>query len=130
MASKPEISIPAAIAVGTIVYTIQGRHLAPGVDLRSQAAGDELAETARKQSSWLAAATVGGISLIARDPVIFIVGGLFVIGLDWMARANIWADPTTNKIDPSAANPAAGAPPAETMVAPSALGYDMAAAVN
>lgn len=98
-ALKPEISIPAAVATGTIVVAIQGRGMPTFADVRaSQTADDDVIDSVRKQNSWMAAAAVAGISLIARDPVIFIVGGTMVIAFDWMARVNILANPITNSV--------------------------------
>lgn len=99
MPLRAEISIPAALATGTIVYTIQGRGLPP-IDVRANAQpGDDMIESVRKQNAWLAAATVAGISLIARDPVVFIVGGAMVIAMDWLTRINNYTSPLTNKVD-------------------------------
>lgn len=105
MALRAEISVPVALATGTIVYTIQGRGLPP-IDVRGNAqTGDDMVDSIRKQNAWLAAATVAGISLIARDPVVFIVGGVMVIALDWMTRVNNWTSPLTNKVDRGEAGP-------------------------
>lgn len=97
MALKPEISIPAALATATIVYSTYNR-MPSAADIRVTQAGDDTLETVRKQNAWFAAATVGAVSLIAKDPVIFIVGGAMVIGLDWVTRANIWTSPASGKV--------------------------------
>ncbi len=34
----------------------------------------------------MAAAVVGGVSLIAREPLVFILGGSMIIGLSWWHR--------------------------------------------
>lgn len=105
---RPEISIPAALAVGTIVYTVNSRGFPPSVDMRAAGQpGDEMLETVRKRNAWTAAAAVAGISLIAKDPVIFIVGGIMVVALDWMNRVDIWTDPNENKVT-SGSMPQAG----------------------
>jgi hypothetical protein len=104
MALKPEISIPAALATATIVYTVQGRGLPP-IDVRGNAQpGDDMVDSVRKQNAWVAAATVAGISLIARDPVVFIVGGAMVVALDWLTRVNNWTSPLSNKVDRGGTN--------------------------
>jgi len=127
---RPEISVPAAIATATVVYAIQGRSLPPQIEMRANPeVGDEMVESTRKQNAWMAAATVAGISLIARDPVIFIVGGAMVVALDWMTRINNYTSPLTNKVDRGAAG---DVPPAE-IVTPDvggSMNYDLMAAVN
>lgn len=114
--ARPEISIPAALATGTLVVSLYQRQLPPGADLRAAPAGDETVEAARKQNAWMAAGIVSAISLIARDATIFIVGGTLVVGLDWLSRANIWTNPVTGTFDPSVALRAAS-PRAESNVA-------------
>lgn len=96
--ARPEISIPAGLATVTIVYTIYNRGMPSSADERVSEPGDATLETVRKQNAWMAAAAVGGISLIAKDPTIFVFGGLSVVALDWMARYNIWSNPVTNTI--------------------------------
>lgn len=99
MASRPEISIPAALATGTLVYTIYNRGLPPALDLRATKVGDPTVEAVRKQNVWTAAAAVAGISLIAKDATVFIVGGAMVVILDWMTRANIWTNAQTGRVE-------------------------------
>jgi hypothetical protein len=97
--ARPEISIPAALATGTLVYTIYNRGMPPTLDVRAGKVGDSNIEAVRKQNAWVAAATVAGISLIAKDATVFIVGGAMVVALDWLTRANIWTNPTSGKVE-------------------------------
>jgi hypothetical protein len=99
MPSRAEISIPAALATGTLVYTIYNRGLPPAVDMRAAKVGDATVESVRKQNAWMAAATVAGISLIAKDATVFIVGGAMVVLLDWMTRANIWTNAQSGRVE-------------------------------
>lgn len=99
MASRAEISIPTGLAVGTLVYTIYNRGMPPALDMRAAPAGDPTVESVRKQNAWLAAATVAGVSLIAKDATVFIIGGVMVVALDWMTRANVWTNPISGKIE-------------------------------
>jgi hypothetical protein len=97
--ARPEISIPAALATGTLVYSIYNRGMPPVLDVRASKVGDGNIESVRKQNAWMAAATVAAISLIAKDATVFIVGGAMVVGLDWMTRANIWTNPATGRVE-------------------------------
>lgn len=125
---KPEISIPAALATATIVYAVQGRGLPEMANIRANGeSGDQIIESVRKQNAWLAAGTVAGISLIARDPVVFIVGGVMVVALDWLTRVNNFTNPLSNRVE----TPMGHTSPAET-VAPdeSTVNYDLLTAVS
>ena len=99
MPRKPEVSIGLGLATAALVYSIYGRGLPTHADTRVGKPGDETIEAARKQNAWLAAGTVAGISLIAKDPTIFIVGGTMVIALDWLTRTNNWTNPLSGRVD-------------------------------
>lgn len=95
---KPEISLGLGLATATVVYAIYQK-MPNAADIRVGKPGDEHLESVRKQNAWMAAATVAGISLLAKDATIFIIGGATVVVLDWMARANTWTNPLSGRID-------------------------------
>jgi hypothetical protein len=95
MALRPEISLAGALATGGLVYAIYSRNLPPNADLRVGDPGDPDAESERKQALWSSIGVVGAISLLAKDPTIFVVGSAMTIGLDWSTRHAIWVDPST-----------------------------------
>lgn len=99
MALKAEVSLPVALATGTVVWTIYNRGLPSHADLRVGSPGDDTIEAVRKQNAWMAAAVVAGISLLAKDPVVFIFGGSMVVAVDWMTRVNNWTNPLKNRVD-------------------------------
>lgn len=99
MAQKPEISIPAGLATAALVYAIYNRGLPPIADLRTVPPGNGDVQATRKQNAWLAAGTVGAISLVAKDPTIFIFGGAMVVALDWTTRHADLVNPITGKVD-------------------------------
>jgi hypothetical protein len=97
---KPEVSLPVALATGALVYTIYNRGMgASTLDLRGATQGDGAADATRRQNAYLAAAVVSGISLLAKDATVFIIGGAMLVGLDWMTRNAIWTDPATGRLD-------------------------------
>lgn len=98
MARKAEISLGLGLATATVTYAIYQR-LPSAADTRVGKPGDDTLESVRKQNAWLAAATVGGISLLAKDPMIFIIGGATLVGLDVLARVNNYTNPISGRID-------------------------------
>lgn len=96
---KPEVSIGLGLAVGTLVYAIYNRGVPTNADMRVGKPGDETIESVRKQNAWLAAGIVSGISLIAKDATIFIIGGTMVVALDWLTRTNNWTNPLSGRVD-------------------------------
>ena len=94
---KPEISIPVALATGVMVWGIYSNVTPTMLDLRAAPPGDDMADSARKSAAWVSAAAVAGISLVAKDPVIFIFGGAFVVIADWLTRHSIAVNPDTGR---------------------------------
>lgn len=83
---KPEISVPAGLATGAVVYAIFQNATPSIADIRSLPEKNQDIAASEKQASWIAAGIVSGISLIARDPVIFWFGSAAVIGMAWWTR--------------------------------------------
>jgi hypothetical protein len=99
MGRKPEVSLGLGLATGAVVYGTWQHFIPNQADVRVGKPGDETLEKARKQAAWFSAAIVGGISLIAKDPTIFIIGGAIVVGLDWATRGNNWTNPLSGRIE-------------------------------
>jgi hypothetical protein len=96
---KPEVSLGLGLATGAVVYGTWQFFVPNQSDVRVGKPGDETLEKARKQAAWFSAAIVGGISLIAKDATIFIVGGIIVVALDWATRANNFTNPVSGRIE-------------------------------
>jgi hypothetical protein len=127
MPRKPEVSIGLGLAVATLVYAIYNRGLPANADVRVGKPGDETIEAVRKQNAWLAAGAVGGVSLIAKDPTIFIIGGAMVVVLDWFTRANNWTNPLSGRVD---VNPFTVESERQLASVPNDTVYDYGQAVN
>lgn len=86
---KPEVSLPVALAVGTMVYAVHSNATPPMIDLRTAPANDENVDASRKVATWTSAAIVSFVSLVTRDANIFIIGGAMVVAMDfWTRHAN------------------------------------------
>jgi hypothetical protein len=96
---KPEISLGLGLAAATVTYAIYQRGLPSAADMRVGKPGDDTLESVRKQNAWLAAGTVGGISLLAKDATIFIIGGATIVALDWLTRVNNYTNPLSGRVD-------------------------------
>jgi len=83
---KPEVSIPVALATGTVVYSIYSAALPPMVDVRASTENNDDAAAAERTAAWTSAGVVAGISLISRDVNPFIVGSAMIIALSWWYR--------------------------------------------
>ncbi len=94
---KPEVSLPVALATGALVFSIYSK-LPDVTDIKVSPGGDKDLDTDEKMARWTSAAFVSGISLLAKDPNIFIVGGIAIIAMSWWTRAANAHDPDTGSI--------------------------------
>lgn len=94
---KPEVSLPVALATAAVVYGIYSNATPTIADIRSVRPNDSTIESSRKFATWTSAAVVAGVSLIAKDPTIFILGGSMVIIMDWATRHGNAVSPLSGK---------------------------------
>lgn len=80
---KPEVSIGVGLAAAAVVYGVYTTALPNIADVRSIPNGNGDIAAAEKSAAWMSAAVVGAISLIAKDPTVFILGGSMVVALSW-----------------------------------------------
>jgi hypothetical protein len=97
MALKAEASIGTGLATGVIVWAIHQNATPTVAEMRLSPSHDEDLESARRMATWTAAAVVAGISLIARDATVFVIGGAMVVALDWWTRYANEVDPATGR---------------------------------
>lgn len=98
MALRAEVSIPVALATCALVYGLYSNATPSVADIRVGAPDDKDIDASRKMAAWTAAAAVAGISLIAKDPTIFVLGGGSVIALDWWTRHANAVSPEVGKV--------------------------------
>lgn len=99
MALRPEVSLPVGLATAAVVYVVYDHALPNITDARVGGMNDDHLWAAEKQASIVSVAVVGGISLIAKDPTVFIIGGLMTIALSWWHRHANMVDPATGKLN-------------------------------
>lgn len=103
---KPEASIGTALAVSAVVYAIHSNFTPSMADMQSLPAGNADTDAAERKATWLSAGVVAGVSLIARDPTIFVLGSAVTIALAWFSRHATW---TESKAGPTIGNSAQSA---------------------
>lgn len=104
MALKPDQSVMVALATGAVVYGIYTNALPTIADVRSAQPGNGDIQAAERSATWISTAVVAGVSLIARDPTIFILGGAMVIALAWWHRHADMVKPELGKAVPHFTN--------------------------
>jgi hypothetical protein len=109
MALKPEISLGLAAATAALVWGIFQSHMPVTADVRANQSSAAV-ESMRKVATVEGIVVVSGISLLAKDPNIFIVGGAMVAIESWVRLHASQVNPSTNKVNPpSTPGPSANA---------------------
>lgn len=80
---KANENLMLAAAVGAVVYGTYNIALPTIADTRGLPGNVPDVDKAEKAATWASVAVVSGISLLAKSPEVFIVGGLMTIGLAW-----------------------------------------------
>lgn len=119
MALKPEFSIMGGLAVGAIVFAIHSQATPTQADIQALPAGTPDIDKAEKNATILSAGVVGGISLIARDPGIFMIGSAMAIAMAWWTRNSNYMESIGGKYlsgpeESKAGSANSGPAPAET----------------
>lgn len=115
---KAEVSIGVGLATGVLVWSIYTHAMPSLADHRVGDVDDAQADSAERTARWTAAGAVAAISLISKDPVVFMLGGSMVVILSvWHRHANL-VDPLTGR--------ATAVAPAEPMPEMEAASPDMA----
>jgi len=95
---KPEGSIIAGLATGVLVYAIYDRCLPNAGTMHATDANDINIEAGRRKATYTAAAVVSGVSLLAKDVNVFILGGVVLFALDFHARHANASNPDTGEL--------------------------------
>jgi hypothetical protein len=86
MALKPEMSLGASLAVMFLDYGIYQINLPGLADVKSTSPHNQAIDSSRKAATWTAVSAAAALSLLAKDPNIFVFGGGFAVALDWYYR--------------------------------------------
>lgn len=71
----------------------------PGIaNVKASEANDKVLSSTERGAAWLSAAVVGGVSIVAREPMVFIFGSALIIGLSWWHRTANMSDPKTEAL--------------------------------
>lgn len=81
-----QVSLGVGLATAALVWGIYQGSLPSVADVRVSQPGDKDLSSTERAATWTAAAAVAGVSLIAKDPTVFILGGSMVVILAWTHR--------------------------------------------
>lgn len=95
---KPEASMSVGLATAVLVYATYQVTLPNVADVRVSGQQDPDIDSARKVATWTGAGIVSAISLVAKDPTVFVIGGATVVALDVMYRHADAVHPALKKV--------------------------------
>src|SRR5437868_3815321 len=95
---KPDSSITVGLAEAAAVYVIYQSALPTHADIRSAPPHNSDIESARKAAAWKSAAVLGFVFLITQDLNSFLIGGLALGGVDYMAKHSNGINPATGRL--------------------------------
>lgn len=95
---KPEISIGVGIGTAALVWSVYQTHLPVIADVRNSPMGNATIASQRKVATAEAVGIVAAISLLAKDPTVFVIGGMMVAALDFAHRHANAVDHMINKV--------------------------------
>lgn len=98
MSLRPEVSLPIALATSAVVYGIFQVQLPPTAEAKATMPGNQHLQSSRRTATIIALAVSGGISLLAKDPTILIVGGTLAVVLDAVHRHADAVHPQTGQV--------------------------------
>lgn len=93
----PTVSIPVGLATAAIVVSVFQKTNPPIADIRVADSQSPALASSERTATWTATGIVAGISLVTKDPDIFIIGGITVIIMAWMHRHANAVAPETNR---------------------------------
>lgn len=94
---KPEISIATGVALAALVYGVYSHALPSVVDHRVGDLNDADAAAAERVATFTTAAVVSAVSLLAKDPTIFVLGGGMVVVMSFIHRHANMVNPMTGR---------------------------------
>lgn len=98
MALKPEASIMTGLAVAAVVFALHVQATPSQADIQALPAGTKDIDSAERKATVMSAGVVSGISLLAKDPTIFVIGSAMVIGMAVWTRHSNWMDSASGVI--------------------------------
>ncbi len=113
---KPEFSILTGLSVAGVVFAIHSQANPTQADIQALPPGNDDVDQAERKATIMSAGVVSAISLIAKDPTVFVMGATMVVALAFWTRHSNYKDSAMNTIGGVSQ---AGSPnaPVETTVA-------------
>lgn len=101
MSLKPEASVMAGLAVMGVVYGVHAKFTPNVADIKGLPAGNKDVDKSERQATAMSIGIVSAVSLLAKDPTIFVLGSIATVGLAFLTRHATWTESATGLLHPS-----------------------------
>lgn len=96
---KPEGSIAGGVAVAAVVFAIHSTFTPSMADMQGLPSGNADVDKSERRATYLSAGVVAGISLVAKDPTIFVFGAGAAIAMALITRHSVWTDSASGMVN-------------------------------
>lgn len=91
MAFAPEASVMTGLAVGAVVVAVHAEATPRMTDIQALPAGNKDIDSAERKATVASVGIVAAISLLAKDPVILLIGSAVTVGMALWTRHSNWS---------------------------------------
>lgn len=99
MALKPDAAIMSGLAVAGVVFAVHTKFTPTTADMQGLPVGTKDVSQSERQATIISVGIVSAISLLAKDPTIFVIGSIATVGLAFTSRHAIWTDSKTGLLN-------------------------------
>jgi hypothetical protein len=96
-----EASVGVGLGLTGLVYAIYNSTMPTISDVRSIEADNRDLQKSRRTATVLSAILVGGVGLITGDATAYVIGGVAIVGMDWLYRHADQVSPLTGTATPT-----------------------------
>lgn len=95
MALKPDAAIMSGLAVAGVVFAVHSNFTPSTADMQGLPAGTKDVDRSERQATWISVGIVSTISLLAKDPTIFVIGSIATVAMAFTSRNALWTETKT-----------------------------------
>lgn len=109
MALKPDAAIMSGLAVAGVVFAVHTKFTPSTADMQGLPAGTKDVDKSERQATIISVGIVSAISLLAKDPTIFVIGSIATVALAFTSRHALWTETRTGPLNAGPGQSAASA---------------------
>lgn len=95
MALDRNVSVMGSLATLAAVFAIHQNVTPPIADIQGMPAGVADIDVAERRATWMSIGVVSLVSLLAKDPTIFVVGSAGTFAMSMLTKHANWTEPLT-----------------------------------